>query len=282
MCEKQTDKQIIAALKNLPRDLPQTFERILQKFIEADDIDIGKRIFHWVAVAKRPLTAEELQEAIGIEPLQEMWDDKSLINNMKKAIACCGNLVFLDEEQQTIHFTHSSVKQYLSSNAINEHLGHYYVNLEKVDAEIGAICVTYLNFAIFKTQVARSTAISTNIGELPSAIVKNSLSTRTSGNKIALRILRRHNKSSRPVHCLLEEIFNDTGVHQKQNLSKQYPFRSYPNRFWLEHTRQRIDPNSRLWRLWCNLVGGADWRNTLSDILWTSKDCEMHTPNLMR
>ncbi|KAI4127094.1 MAG: hypothetical protein LQ338_003380 [Usnochroma carphineum] len=67
--EKKSDQQILDALDRLPRNLPQTFERILAKFTEAEDIEIGSQIFRWAAVAKRPLTTQELREAIGIEPL---------------------------------------------------------------------------------------------------------------------------------------------------------------------------------------------------------------------
>lgn len=69
--EKHSDSLILAALDHLPRDLLETFERILSLYTEANDIDIGRQIFRWVATAKRPLTIEELREAIGIKSLQE-------------------------------------------------------------------------------------------------------------------------------------------------------------------------------------------------------------------
>jgi hypothetical protein len=68
---------------------------------------------------------------------------------MKKAVACCDNLVFIEEEQQTIHFTHGSVKQYLLSEAIQELSGKHYVDVTKANEDADAICVTYLNFLVF-------------------------------------------------------------------------------------------------------------------------------------
>ncbi len=66
---KRSDELLLAALNDLPRDLPETFRRILSRYTEADDIDIGRQIFRWIAIAKRPLTLEELREAIGTKPL---------------------------------------------------------------------------------------------------------------------------------------------------------------------------------------------------------------------
>ena len=181
---------ILAALKHLPCDLPETFERILSKYTEADDIDIGKRIFRWIAVAKRPLTVEELQEAIGIKPLQKTWNDSMYVNDMKKTVACCGNLVFINEEQKTVHFTHGSVKQYLLSKPVQESLNNYHVDLEKANENAGVICVTYLNFPMFNKQMVHTVGKNISITDITSTVVKNTLPRGKFANKIAFSLLR--------------------------------------------------------------------------------------------
>lgn len=125
LCDQKSDDQILALLEDLPHDLPQTFERILRRCIRKHEIDICRQMFRWAAVSRRPLTLAELREAITIEPLQEDWRPERLINDMKKAVACCGNVLFIDEEDQVVQFTHSSVKQYLISNDVNDGLQHY-------------------------------------------------------------------------------------------------------------------------------------------------------------
>ncbi|KAM0799232.1 hypothetical protein BDR22DRAFT_822541 [Usnea florida] len=95
--EERSNSLILAALRDLPRDFPEKFGRILSKFTETNDVDLGRQIFRWVGVAKHPLTVEDLREALGIRPSQEAWDDSTYINGMKK-VACCGNLVFIEEE----------------------------------------------------------------------------------------------------------------------------------------------------------------------------------------
>ena len=284
--EERSDSLILAALRDLPRDLPETFGRILSKYTETNNIDLGRQIFRWVSVAKRPLTVEELREALGIRPLQEAWDDSTYINDMTKAVACCGNLVFIEEEQQTVRFTHSSVKQYLLSSAVQESLSKYHVDLDKADEDAGAVCVTYLNFPVFSRQVARAPGKSVSTTGITSTVIENSLPLGQSGNKIALRLLRsrkQDKKSGKSANRLLEEVAGDTEVYRQQQHLRHYSFQPYATKFWLEHTKQGISPESKqLWRLWCNLIWEASWRDTLSGTQWTLDDWKKRAINVIQ
>ncbi|KAI4246112.1 MAG: hypothetical protein L6R40_002064 [Gallowayella cf. fulva] len=279
--EKRSDEHIIDALSHLPRDLPQTFERILTQFTEPEDVDVGSQIFRWVAVVKRPLTIQELREAIGIVPLQDAWNPRSFINDMKKAIACCGNLLFIDEEQQTIHFTHSSVLQYLCSKVINKSLSRYFIDLEQADADAGFTCVTYLNLPVFNKQMVRTPQNSFNPTAIPSAIVKNSLPGGISRNRLALRLLRRQDKSSKSVQRWLQEVAGDDELSRRSAMVEQYMFFRYAQKFWLEHTKHIIPKSVKLRRLMCNLLEDSRWRNTLSGTPWTYEDWGKHSTNVI-
>ncbi|KAL8753875.1 MAG: hypothetical protein Q9199_004740 [Rusavskia elegans] len=273
--QKKSDRQIIDTLNHLPRDLPETFGRILANFTEPEDVAIGKQIFRWLAVAKRPLTVHELREAIAIEPLQDVWKPECFVNDMNKAVACCGNLVLVEEEQQTMHFTHSSVRQYLCSDVVTNPQSRYHVDLDTADADAGAICVTYLNLPVFKKQIARTPKVNLNTTVITSAIVKNTLPAGRSSNKIALNLLRRRDKSSKSVQRLLEETAGINELTRQVATLEQYSFLSYAQRFWLEHTKQRISPRpGKLWRLWCNLLENTHWRDTLASCPWTFEDWE--------
>ena len=199
-----TDDQIRSTLRDLPRDLPQTFERILSQCQKLDDMGVGRSIFRWIAAAKRPLSLDELRGATAIKPLQENWSADLSINNMKKAMAFCGNLIFVDEEHQQVHFTHGSVRQYLLSDTVDEPLSQYRINLEDADAEVGAICVTYLNFSIFNTQMTSTKTAEVKPQEITTMVIKRALPPGI-GNKIALRLLRLPQKSDKSVHRLIEE-----------------------------------------------------------------------------
>ena len=273
ICAQKSDANIITALDNLPRDLPQTYERILSANTEADDIDICKRIFLWVATAKRPLTLDELREAIGIEPLQQNWDSSRFVNDMSQAITCCGSLTFVEEEHQAVHFTHYSVKQYLLSKAIGASLRPYYMDLERCNAVVGTVCVTYLNFGIFSRQVARPTGKGQSISSIPSAVLKETLPHRTLGNKIALALLQRQRKSSNALSRPLQEASGDTEAFRRRQIQEQYSFLSYAREFWLEHTKSATELSSQMMGgSWSNLINEVNLPGTSKSISWTYED----------
>ncbi len=124
-------------------------------------------------------------------------------------MACCDNLVFIEEEQQTIHFTHDSVKQYLLLEVVQELLGKHYVDVTKANEDADAICVTYLNFLVFNKQVARIVDKSISTTSITSTIVKNSVSLGKFDNKIALNLLRQDDKSSKLFNRLLKNATNN-------------------------------------------------------------------------
>ena len=272
MSEEPSDSQILLALEDLPQDLPQTFERVLRRSSTSGNRTLARQIFRWVAVAKRPLYVEELREAIGIEPLQDSWDAKRFPNDMKKAIASCSNLIFLDEEQQTIHFTHNSVKQYLLSEDVKQSLGYYYIDMEKAEADAGAVCVTYLNFGIFDTQLDRTLGSSIGISGVPSTIIRRSLPSGNRMNRIALDLLHRKNKSDKSIDRQLQAAFSNAGACRQQS-PLDHSFLQYAKLFWLEHTRQEFVPSKgKLWILWRNLLEQAGRRNILLGVPWTYED----------
>ena len=237
-------------------------------------------MFRWVAVAKRPLTIQELREAIGIVLLQVSWNPRSLINDMKKAVACCGNLLFVDEEQQTVHFTHSSVLQYLRSDMISKPLGQYFIDLKKADADAGATCVTYLNLPVFNRQLART--VDFNTAAIPSTVVKSVLPAGNFPNWLGLHLLRPQDKSGKSVQRLLEDAAGDDKFNRRNAILEQHVFFPYAQKFWLEHTRHGIMLKSaKFLRLFCNLLDDSRWRGTLSGIPWTFGDWENRSTNVI-
>jgi ankyrin repeat domain-containing protein 50 len=69
-----------------------------------------KRIFELVAAAQRPLTSEELRDAISVVPGETAWNVQKLVNDMRNTLDGCGSLLVVDEEHSTVHFAHHSVR----------------------------------------------------------------------------------------------------------------------------------------------------------------------------
>ncbi len=202
---------------------------------------------------------------------------------MKKVVAYCGNLVFIDEEEETVHFTHRSVKQYLLSDAIQESPNKHFVDLKKANEEAGAVCITYLNFSVFSRQMTRTVDNSISTTDITSAVVKNSLPLGKTANRFALSLLRRGNASGKSVHVLLKDATSEIDIDRQQNSFRHYSFLPYAKQLWLQHTKQGIDPDSvKLWRLWRNLIFEAGWRDTLSAVPWTFKDWESRAVSVLQ
>ena len=176
ICEQKTDESILNALKDLPKDLPSTFNRILQKvqLEDAADPSHSRKILSVVAAARRPLTKEELRVAICIEPGQMEWNPKKLDNKIDRSLHC-GGLLILDELHLTVHFAHQSVKQYLISAAAETEIPDYHMKPMEVDIRLGKISVTYLHFGMSSREIQKSNVLSApKLDNLTSAIAEGS------------------------------------------------------------------------------------------------------------
>ena len=158
ICSQKTDAAILEALEDLPKDLPETFDRILQKLQRSNTADphFCRKTFGLVAAAQRSLTLGELREAAGVEPGNTAWDASKPVNDMFRSLLnSCGSLIAVDEEHRTVHFTHHGVKTYLLSNPTNSDLRKYHINIKEADVSLGKIAVTYLNLGIFTDSLPR-------------------------------------------------------------------------------------------------------------------------------
>ena len=110
LCGMKTDHAIRKALADLPKDLSQTFARILDKSGSLDP-SLQAKTLQVVLTAERPLTTEELREALSVIPGDADWDPSKMLNDVYFALACCGCLLTVDEEESTVRVIHHSVKQ---------------------------------------------------------------------------------------------------------------------------------------------------------------------------
>lgn len=127
LCRKPS--AVKAALKELPRTLDDTYERILQK-IDSKDVEDAQSILKWLTFAERSLTLEEVVEAAVTKPTGNAVDLNEKLIDLLDVIQICQDLVTLSEEQlvicgiaqdcQVVRFAHFSVKEYLISRRITE------------------------------------------------------------------------------------------------------------------------------------------------------------------
>ncbi|KAJ4266996.1 hypothetical protein NW762_003094 [Fusarium torreyae] len=141
----------------LPKDLEETFARALSRIIfRQKKVELVQKIFQWVAVAKRPLTLDEVREAVSIDVGQLDLKAERLVREMSPVVLWCENLLQVTEEQpRSLQFAHGTIRDFLTRGNLPINFSDFHVDLEAADHLAGEICVTYLHLNNFKTTVAR-------------------------------------------------------------------------------------------------------------------------------
>ncbi|KAK8109738.1 Vegetative incompatibility protein HET-E-1 [Apiospora kogelbergensis] len=151
-----SDASIRAALDNLPKDLSEVFNRALRRIKEGSHLEEAQEVFRWVAAAKRPLSLEELREAIAIRDDQQFSEPARHCNDMNKISKWCENLVEVEEESEVVQFIHHSVQTFLLGNFTEPTLVAFHVDLDQATCKLGKACLTYLDFNDFKRSLLRN------------------------------------------------------------------------------------------------------------------------------
>ena len=97
---------------------------------------LGLRVLMWVLYSERPLRAEELQHALGVEIGSEDLDLEN-VPALRTLIASCLGLVTVEASSSTVRLVHFTLQEHLSSDPTLFHRPH---------SAIAEVCLTYLNF----------------------------------------------------------------------------------------------------------------------------------------
>ncbi|CZR58343.1 uncharacterized protein PAC_08235 [Phialocephala subalpina] len=228
LCAMKTDDAIRQALVDLPKDLSETFTRILARS-EVAGQPYQRRILELVTVAQRPLQVEELREALSVVPGNTTWNLVSLLNDIYSTLACCGSLVIVDEEELTVRLVHHSIKQFLLTGFnVSTNIGFTTADANKTMADI---IVTYLNYGIFETQLSTAVVPRIMTGSAPSRIIRSTLNSSDSVRNLALKLLKSKRAPNYDVGKTLAEtskLFNSRSVDQ-------FHFYSYARLYWQQH-----------------------------------------------
>jgi Ankyrin repeats (3 copies) len=111
------------------------------------------KAFKWIVCAKRPLRIDELKEAVGIESTHKFWDADKIPAADDCLIRCWGNLLVFDTDDRTIRLAHYTVQQFLLSESARSE--RFRIRQLEAEIEVGEICVAYLSFSDFETQITK-------------------------------------------------------------------------------------------------------------------------------
>ena len=116
----QNLRDIKTALKVLPKDLNETYARILLKISERKETaKVAEKILRWLVGSMRPLELSELEEAIMIEPgTSELNEElRPMGSGTAGILTSCGSLVeeFEDERGlRRVRISHYTVQVSMS------------------------------------------------------------------------------------------------------------------------------------------------------------------------
>jgi ankyrin repeat protein len=228
LCEMRTDEAIRDALADLPEDLSETFSRILHK-----SGGLGQsyqlRILQLVVAASRPLSANELREALSVVPGDTVWTPSRLLNDVHSVLACCGCLLTLDEEETTVRFIHHSVKQFLLHRSHD--LNKMAFTAEMAQRTMADIIVTYLSYGVFGTELSKTMVSPVRIQSAPSSVIRATIGSSSTVQNVALKLLRSRKRPDFDISKTLAEARKPF----QSKTEEEFCFYSYARAHWLDH-----------------------------------------------
>lgn len=228
-------------LKKLPRSLRETYNRFLQRLEDhEEDKHLVTRMFFWLLSARRPLTEEEMREAIAFTSDNHEYDVAALPTDLRRLIRACGNLIVIDPVTNIIQFAHYTVEQYLLEEQASG-TSVFHGTLSYAENEVGLVCLIYLSFSDFERQITvrKDNGITEKFAAIEKAMLSHSgPANLTHGLAKVVAQFRRNGSSSIEVDYarLLPTVSN---TPSKPSITK-YALLSYIIENWLHHTASYI------------------------------------------
>jgi ankyrin repeat protein len=249
LCSMKTDHAIREALADLPRDLSETFDRILQKSGSSDP-SLQAKTLQLILAAYRPLTTDELREALSVTPGDATWDSSRVLNNVHSALASCGCLLAIDEEELTVRVVHHSVKQYMLSGL--DGVKHVSFSLKDARRTFADTVVTYLNYDVFMTELSRVKVHPIMTQSAPSKIVEAAVPSSGIIRDLAMRLL----KSRRQPAFDMSKAVAEARSSFQSRPENTFRFYLYARRYWQDHVLYVSGHEDTIFRLSTRLVHG--------------------------
>lgn len=271
LCDMETDHAIRQALADLPKDLSETFSRILHKSDR-----IGKPhqrlILELVIAAQRPLTTGELREALSVVPGDIVWRPERLINDIYSTLSCCGSLITVDEEELTVRLVHHSVKQFLLSGF--KDLTNAAFTIDGAMKKMADIIVTYMSYGVFETRVSTMGIPQIRARSVPSRIIHSTRDSSSHLQRLALKLLKCRTRPDFDIGKLLAETSN----MYNPSLVDDFHFYAYATSHWPKHVFRISEGEPAVYNLLVRLLTGDSLDKDTTDaegrtpLWWAAKN----------
>ena len=149
-----SEEQIVEVLESVPEGMDDVYNRILNRISATPrNVELAKAILRWVVCAARPLSVEELKEAIKL-------DIRETPHNLEKdAGTICGHLVYVDNKQR-VQVAHQTVRAYLIRDGLSS---DFAIDRPQTHSRLAEVCLKYLCGDEMKTPRHRRGAANSRI-----------------------------------------------------------------------------------------------------------------------
>lgn len=251
-----TEERTRDLITNLPKDLPDAFERALERII---DKTYQGNLLKLVMAAKYLLTIDEVRMVMALRLGDtRKWYPERVPKDGAQLIALSGgNLLDIDEEDGKVRFIHHSVLKHLLSPARNTSTIPYHFSLEQAHNFTGSMCVTYLNLPLFESRMIASRKVEADE-------ILEKMTTEAKRNHSMISLLAQHMKPRKRLSPTPYQLDLGRLILQSQTLRLAEDFdprcfASYALANWLYHTRFFHKDDREVgscWTLWWRLLSG--------------------------
>ncbi|KAJ7691808.1 ankyrin repeat-containing domain protein [Mycena rosella] len=142
-------KHVNTILQSLPKDLEETYQRILERIPPACRSD-AHRIFHIIAFAERALSVEELGEVFTVDfdtdpSSPRLGLEHRERNPAKQLLRICSSLIRIvptEDDITIVEFSHFTVHEYLHAGHVMSALGIYRLDAELAHTVLAQMCLS--------------------------------------------------------------------------------------------------------------------------------------------
>lgn len=260
LCDASSEFEIRKTLKNLPQGMTATYTRILEKIAtNRSNVVPAQKLFKWIICVKRPMLLAELTEAVAFEATDTSWN-REKVPDAVRLYQAGGNLVVIDEWDDTVRLAHHTVQQFLLDRPKHQSAlaTPFHFQPREADLEAGEICVAYLSFSDFERQISTlrpDNAIPIVTLPLPAAILERTTS-KVGLNFGASRLFNlayylwtgRFSQEKEKFINIDFSQFAKLKVQPPQKMQEKYLFLNYAVDYWISHTSNLLAHNAETWR----------------------------------
>ena len=143
ICKQTSDTGIKKTLKQIPKDLNATYERILDstKKESQAQYELARKVLICLAYSRSPIQMDFLRYAVSVEDDSEVLEAlESSRPTETKILEVCTNLISIDKDK-VVRFVHFSVQEFLTNQSC---IGPFDLGPESAHREIARMLITLL------------------------------------------------------------------------------------------------------------------------------------------